>query len=214
MSQKASKQKIRKPRTVLTPRQEAFAQHYATYRNASEALRLAYPGTRKWKPDAVYSRASRLLADAKVKARVEELMQRVQAIAEKRFDITAERVLAELAAIAFANADDYFSWGTLQRPVMRGDKPVPDDDGKPVTEDMPFVYIKPSDSLTRTQKAAIVCAELSFTRDGLPVVGVKMADKRAALRDLGHHLGLFKTDVRLTGAQPIPVVLSSAEAAL
>ena len=38
--------------------------------------------------------------------------------APERIEITAERVLQELAAIAFANSDDYFSWGTFERPGL------------------------------------------------------------------------------------------------
>jgi hypothetical protein len=128
----------------LSPAQEAFAQHYASHGNASEAYRTAYPGSGNWKPANLHSKASTLLAKDKVRARVQELLQRVKAIA-----------------------------------------------------------------------AAIVGAEMSFTPDGSPAVTVKMADKRAALKDLGQHLGLFKQqDVTVNGGAPIPVVLSSAEAAL
>jgi hypothetical protein len=51
-----------------------------------------------------------------VTPRVEALLQRVQAIAERRFDVTAEKVIQELAAIAFANARDYYEWGIDLRP--------------------------------------------------------------------------------------------------
>jgi hypothetical protein len=51
-----------------------------------------------------------------VRARVDELQERVKAAANAKFDITAERVLQELAAIAFAKPGDYYESGTNLRP--------------------------------------------------------------------------------------------------
>jgi hypothetical protein len=119
-------------------------------------------------------------------------MQRVKAIAERRFDITAERVLQELASIAFANADDYFAWGTQQKPIYRGGKPLLDAAGNPLTRPVPVAIVKPSSSLTREQKAAVAGVEIGAARDGSPTVNVRLADKRGALRDLAQHLGLFE----------------------
>lgn len=57
---------------------------------------------------------------------------------------------------------------------------------------------------------------MGAARDGSPMVSVKLSDKRAALRDLGHYFGLFKTDVRFAGVlAPIsPGVLTSSELGL
>jgi phage terminase small subunit len=172
--------------------QQNFCHEYALHQNASEAFRAAYPSARKWKSEAVSQEASKLLRNPRIAPRVEELMQRKRVIAERRFDISAERVLAELAAIAFANADDYFAWGTRQRQIYRGGKPVLDADGKPVTRPTPVAIIKPSSSLTRAQKAAVAGIEMGVARDGTPTINVKLADKRGALRDLAQHLGLFE----------------------
>jgi Terminase small subunit len=181
----------RKPRP-LTPAQEKFCQEYALHRNASEAYRQAYPRSQKWKPENLHLQASKLLRRPQVATRVDQLLVRVQAIAERKFNVTAERIVQELAAIAFANADDFFAWGTRQRPVYRGGRPLLDALGKPVTEAVPVAIIKPSSALTREQKAAVAGVETSFTRDGRPVVSVKLADKRGALRNLAQHLGLFE----------------------
>ena len=54
---------------------------------------------------------------------------------------------------------------------------------------------------------------LGFARDGSPTVSIKMADKLGALRSLGQYLGMFKQDARINGEAPLPVVLSSVEAA-
>ena len=60
---------VRKP----TERQQIFARHYATSGNASEAYRLAYPKSLKWKAETVYSESSRLLKNPQVSTRVDEL---------------------------------------------------------------------------------------------------------------------------------------------
>lgn len=168
----------------LTLKQEKFAHHYALHQDATAAYRHSHPDT-KAAPDSIYVSASRMLADAKVKLRIEALMQRKVEALEQRFDITVDRIAQELAAIAFANADDYYSWGTIDRICRDNEGEIERDaDGKPYTEPRPFVNIKPSDELTRIQKKAIAGAEMSYAKDGSPMVAVKMSDKRAALKDL------------------------------
>ena len=117
-----------------------------------------------------------MLKDARVRA----------AIAERVADmgITAERVLAELSAIAFANAGDYFAWGPQG------------------------VALKDSAGLTVPQRAAV--AEVAETkpgpRGGAGTVKIKLHDKLAALDRLARHLGLYldKTDLSGPPVGPTP----------
>ncbi len=97
-------------------------------------------------------------------------------------EITAERVIAELAKIGFANMADYMRVGANGDPVLDFSK------------------------LSRDQSAALVeCTVEDFVdgrgEDARDVRRVKfrLADKRAALVDLGKHLGLFKERVEVTG---------------
>ena len=76
---------------ALTPKQEAFALAYVETGNASEAYRRAY-SAEKMKPASVAVNASKLLADAKVALRVQEL----QAKAVERHEITVDDILREL----------------------------------------------------------------------------------------------------------------------
>ena len=69
----------------LTVKQEAFAKAYIETGNASEAYRRSYNAA-KMKPDAIHVNASKLLANAKVALRVQEL----QAAHQKRHDITVD----------------------------------------------------------------------------------------------------------------------------
>jgi len=75
----------------LTPRQEAFAMAFVETGNASEAYRQAYPRSRNWKPETVYSKASHMLADDKVSARVAEL----KAEHRERHQITVDTLSEE-----------------------------------------------------------------------------------------------------------------------
>ena len=74
-----------------------------------------------------------------------------------------------------------------------------DPHGQPVMETVLYVDIRPSEQLTRFQKKAIASAEMTLSRDGTPMVSVKLHDKLAALKALGQYLGLFKTEMRLNG---------------
>jgi len=76
---------------ALTPKQEAFACAYVETGNASEAYRRAY-NTKNYKPEAVWVNASKLLSDANVSLRVQEL----QALAAERCIVTVASITQEL----------------------------------------------------------------------------------------------------------------------
>ncbi len=69
----------------LTPKQEKFAQGVASGKSQADAYREAYPRSKKWDQDAVYSNSSDLAANAKVLQRVEELRKPV--IAKLRYGL-------------------------------------------------------------------------------------------------------------------------------
>jgi phage terminase small subunit len=76
----------------LDPVRERFAQEYHATGNASEAYRRAKPHAAKWKESALNPKASRMLAEGKVRARLEEL----QAEAAKRHGTTIGSLTDEL----------------------------------------------------------------------------------------------------------------------
>jgi phage terminase small subunit len=125
-----------------------------------------------------------LLRNAKVSARIGEL----KGAAAQASTIEAVRVLTELAKLAFANMADYLRVGPGGDPVLDFSK------------------------LTRDQAAALVEVTVEDFLDGrgedarqVRKVKFKLADKRAALVDLGKHLGLFKERVEHTGKDGGPV---------
>ena len=83
----------------LTPQQELFAQQVALGKSQAEAYRQAYPRSRTWSPEAVYSKASALAGTGKVSTRVAEL---ARAAAEAAGVDTAQ-VLRGLTKIACAD---------------------------------------------------------------------------------------------------------------
>ena len=145
-------------------RQEKFAQEVVKGRRLIDACEAA--GYARYQ-----STAGRLRRQPHVAARIDELLARAAAKAE----VTAERVLRELALIGFANMQDYARIGP---------------DGDP--------YLDFS-GLTRDQAAAIVEMIVEDFKDGrgkdardVRRVRFKLADKKGALVDIGRHLGRFR----------------------
>ena len=154
---------------ALTIKQTRFAMTYIETANASEAYRRSYRAS-KMSPHSIEVEASRLLQDPEVTLRVREL----QAEHRKRHDITIDRILRELSKIGFSNMLDYMK--------VEG----------------PDAFVDLS-TLTRDQAAAIQEVTVEDYKDGrgenardVRRVKVKLSDKRAALVDMGKHLGMFK----------------------
>ena len=85
----------------MTEKQKIFADEYLIDLNATRAYKVAYPRVKN--DDIAAANASRLLRNAKVAAYISERMQERQ----KRTEVTQDRVIEELAAIAFAKATDF-----------------------------------------------------------------------------------------------------------
>lgn len=163
----------------LTHKQRRFVEEYLVDLNATQAaIRAGYSAA------TAYSQGQRLLKNVDVAAAVDE----AQAERSGRTQITADAVLTELAKIGFANMADYMRSG-------------PDGD--------PYLHF---DDLTRDQAAALSEVTVEDFKDGrgddardVRRVRFKLYDKRAALVDLGRHLGLFNDKLALTGKDGGPI---------
>lgn len=142
----------------------------------------AYVGA-GYKPNA--SHASRLARNGKVAARVSELVT----VGAAKAEIDVAGVLKELAKIGFANMMDYAR--------VSGD-------GEP------FIDLS---QMSRDQAAAVQQFTVEDFKDGrgegardVRKVTFKLYDKRAALVDIGNHLGMFKQLHEHTGkdGKPLP----------
>lgn len=162
---------------ALTPKQKRFCEEYLIDLNATQAaIRAGYS------PKTAEQTASRLLRNVKV----QEYIAKRQKELSRSTEITQERVIKELALIAFSNNADYAHVVEKKLQVEAGGALVDvlDKDGKPVT----YRTVEPvlTEELTEEQKRAL--AVIKKGRDGLEV---KSCDKVKALELLGKHLGIF-----------------------
>lgn len=146
----------------MTKKQKRFVEEYLIDLNATQAaIRAGYS------PDTAKSIGSENLTKPDIQARIAKAM----AERSKRTGVNADRVVTELAKIAFVNASDVIDADTATL--------KPDAD--------------PEDT------AAIQSVKVkTFGGDGLERE-IKMADKLKALELLGKHLGMFKDKVELSG---------------
>ena len=162
---------------ALTDKQKRFCEDYLIDLNATQAaIRAGYS------PKTAEQTASRLLRNVKV----QEYIAKRQKELSRSTEITQERVIKELALIAFSNNADYAHVVEKKLQVEAGGALVDvlDKDGKPVT----YRTVEPvlTEELTEEQKRAL--AVIKKGRDGLEV---KSCDKVKALELLGKHLGIF-----------------------
>src|SRR5919106_769152 len=88
----------------LTPKQHQFINEYLVDFNATKAATRA-----GYSAKTAYSLGQRLLKQVEIQ---EALVQRRQEIFDAN-DLTPEKVISELAKIAFASMDTYTTWGPL-----------------------------------------------------------------------------------------------------
>jgi len=132
--------------------------------------------------------ASRMLTNPKIKSEIE----RILAERAKKLDISAEKVLGELAKMAFSNMQDYIR-------IQNGE-----------------AYIDLS-TLTREQAAAIqeITSEVYTEGRGddardIKRTKFKLAEKRGALELLGKNLKLFTDKTEIAGLDELATMLSKA----
>lgn len=145
---------------LAIPRQEKFCQLIAS--GKSDVASFAEAGYTFYK-----GQCYNLRHQPHIEARVLELMTK----AANRAEITASRVLDEMAKLAFHNPADYLTIN---------------EDGT-ATVDL--------SRLDRNQSAAIteITSETRYDKEGNKIVTtkIKLADKTKPLDQLGRHLGLF-----------------------
>jgi hypothetical protein len=76
--------------------QEAFCQAMLTEKNQSDAYRVAYPLSRKWKDNTVNVKASELMRNGKIVVRLNELRGKIEAKVVEELAYTKVQHLKEL----------------------------------------------------------------------------------------------------------------------
>jgi len=140
-------------------------------------------------PGTVAVKASKMLHSPAIAERIDELKSHAASVTSV---VTVSRVLEELANIGFANMADYVR----------------------VQEDG-TAYVDLS-KIDRKQMAAIAEVIVEEVPEGkgdnvrmIRKTRFKLHDKRAALQDLGKHLGIFKEKIEVTGANGGPVQIQN-----
>jgi phage terminase small subunit len=161
---------------MLTAKQEEFATGIACGLSQADAYRRAYPKSLKWADATVWKRASELAADGEVSGRVKELLKNAAAANE----VTVERIVKELARIAFGSKRNVMRWGPNG------------------------LKLKESDDLTDDDAALVAEVKETVTATG-GTLSLKTHDKVKALELLGKHVGMFADKVELTGKDGAPL---------
>lgn len=164
----------------MNEKQKRFADEYLKDLNQTRAYMAVYKPKNRQVAGAA---ASRLLKDVKISEYIAKRMKKRQ----ERTEITQDKVIKELAKIAFSNATDYARVveKTAQVEVDGEMVPVIDSEGNPVT--YRTVELELTENLSEDQKAAL--AVMKKGKDGYEV---KPYDKVRALELLGKHMGMFK----------------------
>ncbi len=144
---------------ALSERRERFVQEFLVDLNATQAaIRAGYS------PKTASEQGARLLTNVRVRSAINtEKKARTE-----RTAISADRVLRELARLAFADLRQAVEWGPAS------------------------IRLKASTGLDDDTAAAI--AEVTKTKDGLRV---KLHPKLPALEMLARHLALYEIDSRV-----------------
>lgn len=158
----------------LTAKQIRFVDEYLVDFNGTQAaIRAGYS------EKTAAATAARLLRNVNIQAEISRRQKDLQ----RRTEVTQERVVKELARVAFADATDYVQVET--RIINRGEVKVP----------IELAVHKETAELSADQRAAI-----ASIKQGANGVEIKLHDKIKALELLGRHIGMFndKLDIKAT----------------
>lgn len=154
----------------MQAKEEVFARRIMEGRQQAEAYREIYPSAQAWTPQQVAQKASTFAKRPNVQARIAELRKESM----EKTNVTAERVIAELAKIAFFDI-----------------RKVVDKDGNPLP-------IQELDEDTAKAMVGLDVVQFGNADAGRgTVLKVKMADKLGALTTLARHHGLLNDKLKI-----------------
>ncbi len=152
----------------LSEREERFAVEYLVDLNKTAAAKRA-----GYSEKSAHTIAQRVFNKANVQAKIQHLKEE----RSKRTEITQDRVLQELARIAFGDIRKAVKWGV--QPVM-----VANEDGE-LEAQWPLQLI-PSDEIDDDTAAAV--QSIALVKGGIKIT---MHSKLTALQSLAEHTGVF-----------------------
>jgi len=150
---------------MLNDKQERFCREYVIDLNGTQAaIRAGYS------EKTANEQAAALLAKLSIKQRVKELQDKIG----ERLDLTADMVVNELKALGFYSIQDFIADDNSIEAIKQLDR----------EKAKPIVGIKVIERYVGTGENV----------EKIVTTEIKTADKRAALVDLGKHLGIFEKD--------------------
>ncbi|MBB6218672.1 phage terminase small subunit [Anaerosolibacter carboniphilus] len=174
----------------LTPKQKIFCDEYLVDLNATQAaIRAGY--SERTAKEVGYEN----LTKPHIQKYIDERMKNRQ----QRTEITQDKVLQELARVAFARGTDF-----AKVALRIGYRDIVDKEGKVIGQ-QPFEYqaveIINTDDIPEDKRAAI-----ASIKQGTNGIEVKPYDKVKALELLGRHLGMFNDKVELAGEMGVKII--------
>lgn len=174
----------------LTPKQERFVSEYLIDLNATQAaIRAGYS----------VKTAGQVGFENLKKPEIAEAIEKAQNKTAAKLEITKDRIVAELAKIAFADIRKAVRWG--KSPID-----TTSENASPNGLGIYPVELVPSEMIDDDIAAAV--SEVSLTQTG---VKIKMHDKKSALVDLAKMLGFMVEKHEHSGELNITVSQEDAE---
>lgn len=175
----------------LTPKQTRFCEEYIVDLNATQAaIRSGYS----------QKTAGQIGEQNLKKLEIQEKISELQLLRSQRTEISADRVLKELAAVGFAKITDFLKVSEAATDVPVEDpydeENGDDEDGLPsVTEKRFFKMVE----IFETDKMPVQAVPaIASIKQGPKGIELKLHDKVKSLELLGKHLGMFPTHVDVT----------------
>ena len=178
----------------MTPKQQRFVDEYLIDLNATQAAKRS-----GYSPKTSMQQGERLLRNVEVQTAISQAQQQ----RSKRTQITADRVLMELAKLGFSDLRKAIIWRANVTGMVEGEN---GEQRLAVTNEVQLVN---SEELDDDTAAAI--SEVSQNAQG--GLKIKFYDKRGALDSIGRHLGMFTDKVEHTGPDGGPIQFEDTEAA-
>lgn len=178
----------------LTPKQQKFVEEYLIDLNATQAaIRAGYS------VKTAEQQGYQLLHKTSVLTEI----KKAQAKLSKRTGISQDRIIRQLAKVAFSDMKDVMEWKTIKYPLTDFDgKPILDADGNQETDPQLRIILKESNEVDGS-----IIQEISESNKGGTIThAVKLNDRIRALELLGKHLGMWVDKTEITGAQPVKIV--------
>lgn len=167
---------------ALTAKQQRFCEEYLIDLNATQAaIRAGYSE----------KTANRIACENLSKPVIKEKISELQAGVAERNKLKADDVIQELRALGFWSINDFIGEGNVINDISEQSREI----------NKPVAGLKVKETFTTTGRGDDAVTERSVTTE------LKMADKRAALVDLGRHLGVFEKDNEQARKMPLAIKL-------